>query len=229
MSELNLANSLFKGLNDQQGLMICGYEWGWSKEDQKKVEEPYIDDSIECTFSNKSLRYGEQAKQWRYDKAIRKWFSLWGHPLNENGLGTDFDKCIVQTNWANSCNNNINDYVKFLEENHINNFIKHVEELKPKIIIFMGRHLINLLRNEKVWDRFTAIVGQQIEPLQTIQKTEYDGRRFKIFFNNFENCKVICLPHPSSSRGLSDEYIKLFKPEMDAIFSEFKQERSIIV
>lgn len=228
MSELNLANALFKGLNDKQGLMICGYEWGWSKEDQRKFEEPSTDYSIQCTFSNKSLRYGEQAKQWRYDKAIRKWFSLWGHPLNENGLGTDFDKSIVQTNWAYSCNNNIDNYEKFLEQNQIDNFINHVEELRPKIIIFMGRRLIDLLRNEKVWDRFTSIVGQQMEPLQIIQKTEYNGKRFKVFFNNFENCKVICLPHPSSSRGLSDEYIKLFKSEMDAIFSEFKQEKSII-
>ena len=228
MSELNLGNALFEGFNDQNGLMICGYEWGWSKEDQaKEPEEASIDYSIQCTFSNKALRYGEQAKQWRYDKAIRKWFSLWGHPLNENDLGTDFDKSIVQTNWAYSCNNNISDYSRFLEQDQIDNFITHIEQLRPKVIIFMGRNLIDLLRNEKVWDRFTSIAGQQIEPLLTVQKTEYDGTRFKVFFNNFENCKVVCLPHPSSSRGLSDEYIKLFKPEMDAILSQFKQEKGI--
>lgn len=33
MSDLNLGNSLFQGYNDQNGLMICGYEWGWSKAD----------------------------------------------------------------------------------------------------------------------------------------------------------------------------------------------------
>ena len=227
MSELNLGNALFQGFNDQHGLMICGYEWGWSKEDQKK-EEPSIDYSIQCTFSNKALRYGEHAKQWKYDKAIRKWFSLWEHPLSENGLGTDFDKSIVQTNWAYSCNNNISDYSKFLEQDQIDNFLLHIETLRPKVIVFMGRKLIDLLRNDKVWDRFTAIVGQETKPLQLVQKTEYDGTRFKVFFNNFENCKVICLPHPSSSRGLSDEYISLFKLEMDEIFSQFKREKNIV-
>lgn len=73
-----------------------------------------------------------------------------------------------------------------------------------------------------------SLVGQETKPLQLVQKTEYDGTRFKVFFNNFENCKVICLPHPSSSRGLSDEYISLFKLEMDEIFSQFKREKNIV-
>ncbi|WP_418655495.1 hypothetical protein [Acinetobacter ursingii] len=64
---LNLANSIFAGFNDKNGLMICGYEWGWSKEDQKLDESdsrPTVDMSIECTFSNKSLRYGPSANTW---------------------------------------------------------------------------------------------------------------------------------------------------------------------
>lgn len=32
--DLNLGNGIFEGWNDQQGLMICGYEWGNSKKDQ---------------------------------------------------------------------------------------------------------------------------------------------------------------------------------------------------
>lgn len=228
MSELNLGNALFNGLNDKQGLMICGYEWGWSKEDQEKEEDNSIDFTRECTFSNKSLRYGESANQWRYDKAIKKWFSLWEHPLNEIGLGADFDKSIVQTNWANSCNNNIVDYSRFLQPEQIKNFINHVEILRPKIIFFMGRSLIDLLRNEKVWNRFTAIVGPEIQPLKIIQKTEYEGTRFKVFFNYFEDCTVICFPHPSSSRGLSDKYIQMFKPQMHTILSDFKKEKGIL-
>ena len=34
MSDLNLSNSIFQGYNDKHGLMICGYEWGWSKTDE---------------------------------------------------------------------------------------------------------------------------------------------------------------------------------------------------
>ncbi len=35
---LNLGNSIFKGLNDKHGLVICGYEYGWSKSDQAEYE-----------------------------------------------------------------------------------------------------------------------------------------------------------------------------------------------
>ncbi len=75
MSELNLGNSLFEGRNDQEGIMICGYEWGHEGDKNAPVIEP--DMSKECTFSNKSLRYGEVAKTWiKYDKRIRTWFSI---------------------------------------------------------------------------------------------------------------------------------------------------------
>lgn len=229
MTELNLANALFEGFNDKEGLIICGYEWGWSKADQENEgKTPPIDFSIECTFSNKTLRYGEQAKGWRYDNAIKKWFTLWGHPLNEDGLGSDFDKCIIQTNWAYTSNYSIDGYERFLEDDAINNFLHHIEELKPKVILFMGRKLIDLLRNEKVWDRFTAIVGNEVEPVKVFQKEEYDGTRFKVFFATFETCKVVCFPHPSSSRGLSNEYISLFKTEMDKILTVYKQEKRLI-
>lgn len=230
MSELNLANAIFESFNDKESVMICGYEWGWSKADQEKENEGKlspIDFSIPCTFSNKALRYGEQANSWRYDNTIKKWFSLWGHSLNEDDLGTEFDRCVIQTNWAYTSNHNIQGYERFLEEDAINNFLQHVEELRPKVILFMGSKLINLLRHEKVWDRFTAIVGNTTEPLKMVQKTEYDGKRFKVFFEEFETCKVICFPHPSGSRGLSHEYISLFKPEMDKILTDYKQYKNI--
>ncbi|EXE66793.1 hypothetical protein J582_4159 [Acinetobacter sp. 1566109] len=104
----------------------------------------------------------------------------------------------------------------------------HIEVLRPKVILFMGSKLINFLRNIDVWDRFTAIVGPEIEPLKMVQKTDFDGTRFKVYFDNFEQCQVVCLPHPSSSRGLSDEYIKLFEPELGTIITEYKKQKGIL-
>lgn len=101
MNELNLANSIFPGFNDQNGLMICGYEWGWSKADEAAYEQGEYtlpEEKVEHTFANKALYYGERAKTWRYDNAIKTWFDLWGHPLNEQGLGGAFEKSLVQTN-----------------------------------------------------------------------------------------------------------------------------------
>mgnify|MGYP000594307688 FL=1 len=70
---LNLGNAIYEGLNDQNGLMICGYEWGQEADRKEQIIKP--DMSKNCTFSNKSLRYGDAAKTWiKYDKRIRTAF-----------------------------------------------------------------------------------------------------------------------------------------------------------
>ena len=38
-SKANIANSVFTGWNDSAGIMLCGYEWGWSKKDQIAEEQ----------------------------------------------------------------------------------------------------------------------------------------------------------------------------------------------
>ena len=133
MTDLNLANALFDGFNDKEGLMICGYEWGEeANKDENYTDSP--DMSQDCTFSNKSLRYGEVAKTWiKYDKKIRTWFSTWGHPLNENGLGDDFDKCIIQTNWALGSNSKSQDISYYLEDENLENFDLNIDLLAKEL------------------------------------------------------------------------------------------------
>lgn len=92
----------------------------------------------------------------------------------------------------------------------------------------MGSQLIHLLRNPIVKARFEEIIGTEIlDSFVVKQKKEFSGRKFKIYFCEFENCLIIGLPHPSSSRGLSDRYIELFEPEMNTIISQFKKEKAI--
>ena len=56
--DLNLANSIFSGLNDKRGILICGYEWGFSQEDQRLFADgtppPFFDKDATTTFSNKT-------------------------------------------------------------------------------------------------------------------------------------------------------------------------------
>ena len=75
------------------------------------------------------------------DNNIKKWFKFWGHPLNDENLGSDFDKCIIQTNWAYTSNADIESYNRFLEKEAVDNFIHHIEVLRPKVILFMGREM----------------------------------------------------------------------------------------
>lgn len=228
---LNLGNSIFQGFNDKHGLMLCGYEWGFSKDDQQAQEsgnwvEPT--EEVKHTFSNKAQYWGEVANKWRYDNNIKKWFELWDFPLDSQELGGDFEKSIVQTNWANTQDRYISqDTNKFLSEEQIDNFINHITVLKPKVIIFMGRELIDYLQNPAVFNRFIEVMGEMTERKRMVQK-ESSGTRFKIFFQNFENCQIVCFPHPSGSRGLRDDYIASFRPEMNEILSTYKSERNFI-
>lgn len=220
MKKLNIGNSIFKGYNDIGGIMLCGYEWGFSKKEQEKLntseEKKSIDTQEQNTsFSNKVNINGK----FRYDEKIIKWFGLWGHPLKrDNG---DFEKCIIQTNWCDTQNHdmkNVNRYRKLI--NCQDNFLYHVKELRPKIIFFFGSDMIKVLNDKNVKQKFENIVGKEINPVKIIQKVS-NKRRFKIGFQSFENCEIISLPHPTGSRP-SDEYIGLFKDEIKPILDNYK-------
>ena len=164
-NKFNIGNSIFTGLNDREGIFLCGYEWGWSKTDQAEYDAgQYVDPNFdaEFTFSNKSPCHGEKAFKWRYDNRIIKWFELWGHPLNRDGLGSDFDKTIIQTNWCDTQDNKIhgNYYSKLMQPEQIDNFINHLSEFKPKVIFFFGSVLIQALQNVRVNSRFIEIMGK---------------------------------------------------------------------
>lgn len=228
MKPYNISNSIFPDFNDRNGLMICGYEWGWSKDDEADYENgEYVlpETEVPHTFANKALHYGKRAKTWPYDRNIRKWFELWGHPMDENGLGGAFEQSMLQTNWADTQGRSVNEYEKFLSKEQVGNFIRHIEVFRPKLILFMGSRLLSYLNNPAVLPHFQQIAGKEVEPLKYTQKMFDKGTRFKVGFQKFENCQVVCLPHPSASRGLSHEYIGLFKPEMDKILTTYKTER----
>lgn len=214
--------------------MLCGYEWGYSKRDQKadqespRSQEQQGQGDIDCIFSNKARAYGEIAKGWVYDNRIIKWFDLFGHKLNQEGLGGDFEKCILQTNWCDTEGNKIegNYWVKLLETSQVDNFISHIEQFQPKLIFFFGSQIIKILQNNKVLPRFMKTAGVITEPLKFIQKP-FNGRKFSIGFQGFENCKIVGLPHPSGTHGLSDDYIKLFALEIGKLLREFKSFKGI--
>ena len=229
---LNIGNSIFPGLNDDQGLMICGYEWGFSEEDQRLFESGegiFFDKDAVTTFPNKVPAHGDRALSWRYDNRVLKWFSLWGHPLSRVSLGGDFEKSIIQTNWCNTESHKIkeNYYHKLTNREQLDNFIRHIERLKPSLILFMGSEMINILQDKFILELFSTIMGSP-KAKPHIEQKPFSGRRFKIGFQYFDRCDVVSLPHPSSSRGLSDDYISLFTEEIGRLIAEFKERKSIV-
>jgi hypothetical protein len=126
MVTLNLGNSIFEGFNDKRGVMLCGYEWGFSQADQEALgDQAHQTNGVQHSFSSKWLEYGiEKVRAWRYDQRMIKWFGIWGHPLQTDGTWPDFDKCLMQTNWCDSEAHHIEgDYrTKLLAADQIDNF-----------------------------------------------------------------------------------------------------------
>lgn len=221
--KLNLAHSQFP--EQQGGLMICGYEWGGGDEEAQGGDAPRIDEAAICTFANKDLRYGPAALGWRYDNRIKKWFEMWGHPLNRDDPG-DLERSIVQTNWCDSQNPRMDgDYAALWDPAQSSNFLDHVGHFRPRLILLMGSRLIDALQHPSILERFESIAGKCIDPPRVVQKPSA-FRRFKISFQTFERCDVVCLPHPSSSHGLSDNYIALFNEEIGQRFADYRRART---
>lgn len=224
--ELDVGHSIFEGYNDSRGIMICGYEWGFDSNDQRATlegREVAPDYSADSTFSYKAPRYGDAARTWPFDRRVIKWFELWGHPLDTSRVRTGFDKSLVQTNWCSSQARRMSGSIvsKLLEPKNAENFLRHAEKLRPSVILFMGTRLIDALNNKAILPKFETILGLKIGSVRDAKKS-WEGRRFRIRFQSFENCEVVCLPHPSGTRGLSDGYIKLFKDEIGPRLSSTK-------
>ncbi len=114
-------------------------------------------------------------------------------------------------------------YSKLNDPLQVENFMCHIRHFMPSVILFMGSALIKALQNHETLDKFQSIMGKCTKPPVIIQKP-FMGMRFKVTFQSFEKCEVVCLPHPSSARGLSDDYIRLFEGEMNTILKRFKCE-----
>lgn len=226
----NVATGIFNGFNNKQGIMLCGYEWGEDDADSTEISvNAGSVSNLGVTFSNKMPFYGERANSWPYDKKIMAWFKLWGHELNRNDVGGDFEKCLLQTNWCDTQANNmngINYQSKLLAPDQVDNFINHVEHFEPRVLMFFGSSMGKFLNDTKVLPRFVGILGKEVDKFQ-FQKMPFSGKRFNVGFQSFERCNVVSLPHPSGSRGLSTEYIDLFTPQIEKILSEFKKFKGI--
>jgi len=215
--DFNVGTSIFPGFNDRRGLAICGYEWGDNKNDQARDND---EKTTHDTFHFKSKRY-----QSPYDLRILKWFSMVGHPLGINDGYSEFDKSILQTNWCDTQGYSVTDYGRFLSEDNIKNFLRHMSEYQPAMLIFMGIRQIGYLQHTRVKSEFHQIFGEEVENFR-LERKDCPGRRtFRIGFQRFERVSIVALPHPSGTRGLSDEYISLFKGEIGTLISNYKRER----
>ena len=137
---LNLATSQFPE-NREGGLMICGINWG-GPEDAAALTQDVFGDSF---FSDARFVAGPSP----YRRNIIRWFELFGHPLagSESEAGP-FERSVVQTNWRSDQSPHVKGESAHAELVRAwGNFEFHVEQLKPRLLMFMGVNLLETLNS----------------------------------------------------------------------------------
>ncbi len=190
--------------------MICGINFGYSKEDEVKealgVQQPIESPSF---FSDSTVNRTDFAHE------IRKWLNLWDIDLaQEPGEEGPLEKSFFQTNWDNSQTRSTDSDFKintsYLVENSAG-FLSLLEERKPRLVIFVGVLLIEALNDIRIRERVESILGERPGNALSITGDAPPGKRkFKIMLQKFPKAQIISLPHPQA-RGLRDEYMKSFR------------------
>lgn len=204
------------------GLLLCGINWGGDPDDSSQVDASkyhysFFSDCDPLVINN-----------CRYRNRIISWFYLFGHPLaTKKGKEGVFERSISQTNWLPTQSRNMADLsIRNALTKEIGLFLQHLEFMKPRVLIFISTKLLRAFNDPKCLERAEEILGQG-EPHSFVQKTvKCDGKQltaFKVGFQDFQNCRVIALPHPASKRGVDDKYITAFAPEIGEILSDYKK------
>ncbi len=208
--------------NKVGGILLSGINPGYSKNDE------LLDVAgVEQSDTHKSFFSDKEANDYPFRNNITKWFKLWGYDLKSSKKdATSFEKSIIQTNWIQTCSNNMNGTNTMkacIEDSDL--FLETCEILKPKVICLFSKELMGAFNSAQLKPRVSEIFGFQIGTTNWIQKDVIDVgkncRRFRFGFQKYEKATVISLPHATSSRGLADAYIADFKAEMSEILDNW--------
>ena len=206
--------------NSSGGLMICGINWGGDPEDESDGEV------IQSFFSD------ARAYKFPFRNRLARWFARWGHPLEQvAGREGGFERSIVQCNWLRDQSRSMGgrDTVREAVE-QTDSFIDLLEQLQPKLILLCSRALGEALYSPTCLSKVERVLGHA-EPTRfekrDVRKT--DGgfyRRFVVSTRIFANTQLVVLPHPTGSKGLSDEYMAAFQDVMEPILDNYVQSHS---
>lgn len=218
-ADLNVATAWFDE-NIRNGLMICGINWGGDASGDAPRHAPSF-------FSDHA------ANRFPYRNRILTWFSLFGHPLQTvAGREGGFERSIVQTNWLDTQSPNMQG--KALHHEFVGNWenmAHHLDALRPRLILFLSATLLDALNSPGIFPEAQHILGCADRPLFLQKEVTSHGRRLKRFrvgMQDFEHTSVIALPHPTGSKGLSNEYISAFAPEISAHIANYKESRNFV-
>lgn len=214
MTELPV-HTLIGSENREGGLLLCGLNHGYSKEDERQDAA-----GIDRSDSRKSFFSDGEVNDYPFRNRIVSWFSLWGFELaRRNEIAGAFERSIVQTNWLQTCSNNmngINTQKACIEDNE--SFIQTCETLKPELIFFFGRELFWAFDSTAIREKSEPIFGARLGETKWLQKEVFFNgkprRPLRFGFQQYEKLSVVVLPHATGAQGVASDYIEAFKPEM---------------
>lgn len=204
--------------NKEGGLLLCGLNHGYSKEDERQDAA-----GIDRSDPRKSFFSDGEVNDYPFRNRIVSWFSLWGFELAGRGeIAGTFERSLIQTNWLQSCSNNmngINTQQACIEDNE--SFILTCETLKPELIFFFGRELFGAFASPALREKVEPIVGARVGETRWLQKDVFFNdkprRRLRFGFQQYEKLTVVVLPHATGAQGVASDYIEAFKPEMTEV------------
>ncbi len=199
------------------GFMICGINFGISKE-----EENQLSAGITPMLDARSFFSDDTVNNTVFRKRILKWLNSWGIKLEStiDKVGV-LERSFFQTNWLDTQTKSVtSDGVinrRYLID-EAESFLSLLENRKPSVIFFFGSKLIEALNDLSIRDRVLSILGSRSgnAKIHTADLSDYSGRKFKMFTQKFGETQIICLPHPNA-RGITDEYVRALKPHLHVI------------
>lgn len=201
--------------NRECALLLCGLNHGYNKEDERKDAA-----GIDRADSHKSFFSDGKVNDYPFRNRIVSWFSLWGYELARSNEGAGaFEKSIVQTNWLQTCSNNMRgtDTRRACVDDS-ESFFRTCEALKPRLIFFFGRELLLAFTSPALSGKVEVIFGARVGQIRWLQKDVYFNgkprRRLQFGFQQYERLTVIVLPHATGAQGVASDYIEAFKLEM---------------
>lgn len=209
----NIETQIFK--ESYNGIIICGLNWGGTESE----DDNYYKQEEKMHFSHSMYNC-------KFRERLLKWFEIWGYKFETTDENvSSLEKSISYTNWLNTKSKNLNGIDIFSElKNYPDNIINTINALSPRIIIFLSKQLIFALNEPTILNQLKDTLGKNksLEEVSLQKQFTQNYKRFKVYKQEFDNCTIISLPHPSGTRGLKNEYIQLFKEDMSIIFTNYK-------
>lgn len=214
--EINTTSAWFAE-NQQGGLMVCGINWGG---------DPDVT-AIPCTASFFS---DAKTNNWPYRNRVVRWFSRWGHPLEtDDRTAGPFERSIIQTNWLSTQSKNMSgSSIAAVCAADWFNFSFHLEKLRPRVVMFTSVALLEAMNSPRCLEAATSILGPP-SALQIGKRDVNVGgkrlRRFRFGRQQWGATEFVAVPHPTGSKGLSDDYVASGRDLIDPILAKYKSDR----